>query len=67
MLSLEIILLCLILIKQGPGHPLTRVTGPGTGMNVDHQSHFGCGADVVGCGHATAGPQKCAGGEVAPW
>ena len=31
MLSLEIIFQCLILIKQGLGHPLTGVAGLGVG------------------------------------
>ena len=29
--------------------------------------HFGCGADVMGCGCAAAAPQRCTGGEVTPW
>ena len=62
MLSLEIILLCLVLIEQGLGHPLTQVTGPSMGGNVDHRSHFGCGSDVVGCGRTAAAPQRCTGG-----
>ena len=46
--GLEIILPRIILIKGGPGHPLTGVTGPGMGGDVNRQGHFGHGAGIGG-------------------
>ena len=65
--GLEIILQCLVLIEGGPDRPLTRVTGPGVGGDVDCRGHFGHGADVWGHGHTTVTPQRCTGDEVIPW
>ena len=67
MQGLEIILQCLILIEGGPGCPLTRVTGPDMGEDVNRQGHFGHDADVGRRGHSIVAPLRCTGGGVAPW
>ena len=62
MQHLEVILQCIILIQGGPGHPLTKVTGPGIGGDINLRCHLGCCAHIAGCGHSAVAPQRCTGG-----